>query len=153
MASVNRSVKRWIRTTQRNQIRKSLGILLTLALTAHSFSWAESQPSGIQAQVKKLAGQKAKVTLTDGTLEKGKIGAVDVQSFVLDRGSKKGTSTISYTSVKTIQRDGLSTGAQIAIVGGVVVILAVGIAELVEVSRVPHGNIGSLCPPGNPQCL
>ncbi len=124
-----------------------------MALTANSCSWAESQPSGIQAQVKKLTGQKAKVTLTDGTLEKGKIGAVDDHSFVLDRGSKKGTSTISYASVKTIQRDSLSTGSQIAIAGGVVVILAVGIAVVVEVARVPHGDVGSLCPPGNPQCL
>lgn len=149
MALFNRSAKRWIRTPQYILMRKYLGILLLLALTANSSSWAGAPPSGIQAQVKKLGGQKVKVTLADGTLEKGKVGTVDDQSFVLDRGSKKGISTISYTSVNAIQRDGLSTGSKIVIAGGVAAV-TIGVVAVVVAQ---HTSGGNLCPPDNPYCL
>jgi hypothetical protein len=114
-------------------LRKGASALLITSLAVTS-CWAKGSktpknPPDVHQQVEKLGpGAKVDVVLADGSLQKGKIKSIDDQSFALDD-KEAGVSTISYASVTSVHRDGLS-GNQVGIlvVAGVVVVLVVGFA-------------------------
>jgi hypothetical protein len=114
-------------------LRKLVSPLLITALivTPGWAKGAEKAKPDIHQQVTMLrVGSKANVVLTDGTLKQGKIASIDEQSFTLDGGKKAGVATISYTSVKSIAKGGL-TKTQIGIVAGVGLAAVFGAAYLV----------------------
>jgi hypothetical protein len=116
-----------------------------LAVTSCWAKGPEKSKPDIHQRVTKLGvGSSANVTLTDGSIKKGTIKSVEDQSFTLDGGKKAGVATISYSSVASVHQGGLPTAARVAILAGVVAVIAVAIAIAAKYSR----GGGSLCPPG-----
>jgi hypothetical protein len=69
-------------------------------------------------------GTKVNVVLTDGSVRKGKINTIEDQSFMLDGDKTAGVSPISYTSVTSLHKSGLSKGAKIGILVAVGVVVS-----------------------------
>ncbi len=92
----------------------------------------------IKANVtKRGTGEKARVNvkMLNGTKMKGFISQVGEDSFTLTDSKTKQTSTLAYSDVAQVKKQGLSTGAKILIGVGVgvavtAVVLAVGLRNL-----------------------
>jgi hypothetical protein len=121
--------RRMVRGWNRNLLlRKSISVVLMTSLAA-TFCWAKGPGKGkpdVHQQVTALGiGSKVSVDLTDGSTRSGTIKSAEEQSFTLDSGSKKGTSTIPYASVTSLHKGGLSKGGKIGLLVAVVVVVVV----------------------------
>jgi hypothetical protein len=128
----------------------SLCLIITLSLSV----WSQSQADypAIARQTNLLEGEQAakarskvqkrgigkqsrvRVLLSDGAELKGYISRVDETSFVItDKKTGNGT-TISYSEVKEVKRQGLSKPVKILIVCGIVVGALIGMAAALACS-------------------
>jgi sRNA-binding regulator protein Hfq len=125
-------------------LRKSLSMALlglTLLFTNLQLINAQTNTGNNAATVEKIkanvtkrgTGEKARVNvkMLNGTKMKGFISQAGDDSFTLTDSKTKQTSTLAYSDVAQVKKQGLSTGAKILIGVGVgvavtVVVLAVG---------------------------
>ena len=79
---------------------------------------------------KRGAGEKSKVVvkMKDGTKRKGFISQTGEDSFDLTDSKTKQTTAVAYRDVEQVKKQGLSTGAKIAIGVGIAAVAAVVIA-------------------------
>ena len=129
-------------------LKKSLSVaLLGLMLLFTNLQLINAQTSTsnnvanadtIKANVTKRGiGEKARVNvkMLNGTKMKGFISQADEDSFTLTDSKTKQTSTLAYSDVAQVKKQGLSTGAKILIGVGVgvaitAVVIAVGLRNL-----------------------
>ncbi len=129
-------------------LRKSLSMALlglTLLFTNLQLINAQTNTGNNAATVEKIkanvtkrgTGEKARVNvkMLNGTKMKGFISQAGDDSFTLTDSKTKQTSTLAYSDVAQVKKQGLSTGAKILIGVGVgvavtAVVLAVGLRNL-----------------------
>ena len=129
-------------------LKKSLSMALlglTLLFTNLQLINAQTNPGNNAATVEKIkanvtkrgTGEKARVNvkMLNGTKMKGFISQAGDDSFTLTDSKTKQTSTLAYSDVAQVKKQGLSTGAKILIGVGVgvavtAVVLAVGLRNL-----------------------
>jgi len=129
-------------------LKKSLSMALlglTLLFTNLQLINAQTNPGNNAATVEKIkanvtrrgTGEKARVNvkMLNGTKMKGFISQAGEDSFTLTDSKTKQTSTLAYSDVAQVKKQGLSTGAKILIGVGVgvavtAVVLAVGLRNL-----------------------
>jgi len=123
-------------------LKKSLSVALlglTLLFTNLQLINAQTNPGNNAATVEKIkanvtkrgTGEKARVNvkMLNGTKMKGFISQAGDDSFTLTDSKTKQTSTLAYSDVAQVKKQGLSTGAKILIGVGVgVAVTAVVIA-------------------------
>ena len=129
----------------------SLCLIVCLSLSA----WAQSQAgdpvvatksapleSELSAKTKnevqkRGAGERVKVTLRNKTEVKGYISQIDAESFQVTEKKSGRVTTVAYQDVLKVRKQGMSTGAKIAIAAGVA-----GVVVLVSIAATIASNEG-----------